>query len=251
MCCIAWATVGLIIFVVLFFVTAPYGRYNSLKWGKSVSTRMGWILMEIPAFVVFPTVVVGYWIILDISVNLPISIFLFLWCFHYFNRTFIYPLRIRNKPNSMALITMLSGIVFNTISGVLLGYWFGVINNNYPISWLTSWQLATGLIIFIIGMGINWRSDDLLIQLLRRRSKDNEYLIPRGGLFRWVSCPNYLGEIIEWIGFAIMTGALPTILFSWWVCANLIPRSIAHHRDYQKKFDEYPPERRAILPYVL
>jgi hypothetical protein len=41
-----------------------------------------------------------------------------------------------------------------------------------------------------------------------RRSSDTgsvfgKYKIPQGGLFRWLSCPNLVGEMIEWIGFAI------------------------------------------------
>jgi steroid 5-alpha reductase family enzyme len=32
----------------------------------------------------------------------------------------------------------------------------------------------------------------------------DRYRIPRGGLFEWVSCPHYLGEIIIYVGFALL-----------------------------------------------
>jgi hypothetical protein len=33
--------------------------------------------------------------------------------------------------------------------------------------------------------------------------------------------------------------------------ANLLPRALAHHRWYQQKFPDYPPDRKAIVPFVL
>ncbi len=249
--CVTWAVVGFAIFICLFFVRAPYGRYSSQKWGRSVSPCLGWILMEIPAFFTFPLVVLYHWKKLDTPINIPILIFIFLWCFHYFNRTFIYPFRLQNKKKSMTLVTMFSGMLFNTISGLFLGYWFGVMNHYYPLSWLVSWQFIVGVVIFIIGMVINWHSDKLLIRLKQSCPDKNKYFIPYGGLFRWISCPNYFGEILEWTGFAIMTSVLPMTLFLWWVCANLIPRAISHHRDYRIKFSNYPIQRRAIVPYIL
>jgi protein-S-isoprenylcysteine O-methyltransferase Ste14 len=69
-------------------------------------------------------------------------------------------------------------------------------------------------------------------------------------MYRWVSCPNYLGEIIEWLGWAIATWSLPGLAFAVWVAANLIPRARAHHAWYQEHFSEYPPGRKALLPHV-
>jgi 3-oxo-5-alpha-steroid 4-dehydrogenase 1 len=35
------------------------------------------------------------------------------------------------------------------------------------------------------------------------------YVVPRHGLFRWVACPHYSGEILSFVGYAIMSGLLP------------------------------------------
>jgi len=34
-------------------------------------------------------------------------------------------------------------------------------------------------------------------------------------MFRWVSCPSYLGEITEWVGWAIMTFSIPGLVFAF------------------------------------
>jgi hypothetical protein len=60
------------------------------------------------------------------------------------------------------------------------------------------------------------------------------YHIPKGGLFEYVSCPHYLGEIIEWIGFYIASGGtIATMSFVLWTCSNLIPRALATHEWYK------------------
>ena len=74
------------------------------------------------------------------------------------------------------------------------------------------------------------------------------YVIPRGGMFRYVSAPNYLGEMMEWLGFAIATWSLTGLSFFVWTVANLGPRAFANHRWYKNRFPDYPPERRALIP---
>ena len=47
-----WISVAVITFISLFFITAPYGRHTQEKgWGKLIDNRLGWVLMEIPSFV--------------------------------------------------------------------------------------------------------------------------------------------------------------------------------------------------------
>ncbi len=75
--------------------------------------------------------------------------------------------------------------------------------------------------------------------------------MPQGGLFRFVSSPNYFGEIVEWTGFAIVMGALPGFAFLAWTLANLVPRAVEHHRWYRATFADYPRARRALVPFLF
>jgi very-long-chain enoyl-CoA reductase len=39
------------------------------------------------------------------------------------------------------------------------------------------------------------------------------YVIPRGFLFEFITCPNYTAEILGWLLFTLATSALPALLF--------------------------------------
>ena len=77
------------------------------------------------------------------------------------------------------------------------------------------------------------------------------YKIPHGGLYHYISCPNYFGELVEWAGWALLTFSLPGLAFFVWTAANLVPRALAHHRDYRARFTHYPAQRRALIPFLL
>jgi steroid 5-alpha reductase family enzyme len=103
--------------------------------------------------------------------------------------------------------------------------------------------------LFALGVYINIQSDNILLNL--RKPGESGYKIPYGGMFRYVSSPNYLGEIIEWTGYALACWSLPALSFAVWTIANLVPRAIAHHRWYQRQFSDYPAERKALIPFVI
>ncbi|MGK0384864.1 MAG: steroid 5-alpha reductase family enzyme [Bacteroidia bacterium] len=105
-----------------------------------------------------------------------------------------------------------------------------------------------GLPLFAAGFAINFWSDEILMNL--RKPSETSYVIPRDGLFKYVSAPNLLGEIIEWTGFAILAWSLPAASFAIWTFANLVPRAIAHHKFYLQKFSDYPKERKAVFPFL-
>jgi len=103
--------------------------------------------------------------------------------------------------------------------------------------------------MFVGGFIINQISDKTLLSL--REFNSTGYSIPYGGLFKYVSCPNFLGELIQWGGFALMTWCLPSLSFFIWTFVNLIPRAIDHHKWYKSTFPDYPKERKAIIPFLI
>jgi len=242
---IGWIIFGAIIFFFLLRITAPYGRHSSKKWGPMINNRVAWIIMELPALVFF-----GYFVIKGRAQhNILIWIFFGLWTMHYINRTFIFPSRIKTKGKQMPLLITLFAIMFNFMNGFLNGYWFGFLSPQYPLEWLYDPRFILGILLFIIGILINQSSDKKLLDL--RNGEHPGYSIPYGGLFQYVSCPNFFGEIIQWFGFALMTWCLPTFAFFFWTLVNLVPRALDHHRWYRSTFNDYPKERKALLPHLL
>lgn len=234
-----WILIALIIFPINLIFKAPYGKHSTKKWGKTIDNKTGWFLMELPALVTCPSI---YFIVVE-EISLSIG-FVFIWITHYFNRTIIYPLRIKTKGKKIPIAIVASAFFFNLINGFLNGYFISLIN----FESLSFTYIISGLLIFIIGFYVNVSSDNKLIKL---RTNQKDYVIPKGGLFNYVSCPNFLGEIIEWLGFAIMTLNLGSISFLIWTICNLIPRSKAHHKWYKENFEKYPTTRKAVIPYLL
>lgn len=96
---------------------------------------------------------------------------------------------------------------------------------------------------------VNHHTDRVLMNL--RRPGETGYLIPRDGLYRSVSCPNYFGEIVEWFGFALLTWSPAGLVFAVWTTANLLPRALSPMRGIKERFPDYPRERKALVPLIL
>ena len=238
-----WMLVAVFALAVLLRIPAPYGRHVRRGWGPGVPHRAGWIAMELASPITF----LLFFLAGGGVKTGPMWLFAALWCGHYLNRAVIYPLRQRSSGKQMPVVIMGSAILFNAVNGYLNGHYLGAIAAPYPLAWLADPRFLAGATLFAAGVA-DVRADHVLLGL--RRPGDTGYRIPEGGLFHWVSCPNYLGEIIEWTGFALLTWSLPALSFAVWTVANVLPRALAHHRWYRERFPEYPPARKALLPGV-
>lgn len=240
----AWIITAVLIFILLLKVTAPYGRHSSAKWGPAISNQLGWVIMEVPVLLVLFYFVWPYRDQLQTASWVMIGLF----CLHYINRTFIFPLRIHTRGKKMPLLIVVSGILFNLVNGFSLGYYFAHFAN-YADSWFTDIRFIAGLLLFSGGMVINWQADEKLIHL--RKPGETHYTIPEGWLFKYISCPNLFGEIIEWMGYALLCWNLPAWVFFIWTSANLIPRALSHHKWYRHNFTGYPAQRKAVFPFLV
>jgi 3-oxo-5-alpha-steroid 4-dehydrogenase 1 len=241
----SWIILALIVFLLLLFITAPYGRHTTRKWGFTIPNRLGWFFMETPVLIVF----LYFFITGKAEKNVTSWMIVMLFALHYVNRSLIYPFRIKTKGKEMPLLIVFMALFFNTMNGFINGYYIGTYPTHYTVSWLYDIRFIAGVLIFFTGMIINMKADEKLIHL--RKSSTNGYQIPYGALFNTVSCPNFLGEIIEWTGFTILCWSLPALSFLIWTISNLVPRALNHHQWYKNKFPDYPANRKAILPYLL
>lgn len=239
-----WAAGSLPILFATLQHTAPYGRYRRDGWGSTIPAVSAWIGMEAVSLVLFTALFITAGRFTDPA----LWVFWLMFAVHYTNRAVIYPLRSRMAATTMPLSVMLMAMAFNTVNAGANGWGVFHGEHSYGAAWLTDPRLVVGVVIFLGGMAINLRADAVLRGL--RRPGETGYQIPFGGMYRFVSCPNYLGEIIEWVGFAVATWSLPALAFALWTIANLAPRARSHHRWYRENFPDYPRDRRALVPFV-
>lgn len=228
----------------LSFVTAPYGRYERAGWGPTLPSALGWVIMEIPAVVLFAV----FFFTGSHRFGVVPLVFLGLWQLHYVNRTFVFPARMREGGRKIPLLIVLLGIAFNTLNAYVNARWIGHLGN-YAAAWLADVRFLLGLALFLVGWLGNLHSDEVLRTL--RKPGEIGYAIPRGGLYRWVSTPNYLCEIVEWSGWAVATWSLAGLAFAVYTAANLVPRAFRHHAWYRAHFPDYPSDRKALVPYLM
>ena len=242
--CYIWLTLAVIVFFILIFVKAPYGRHKTKGWGVEISAKRGWIFMESISAVLLTVI-----LFLADNRDLVILFFWAIWTAHYVNRAWAWPNRAKLEQKLMPLSVVILAVIFNTVNCLINGIWLFVLSGGYELSWVTDPRFIFGVVIFFFGMILNIKSDDILFSL--RDDGSTGYKIPKGGLFEKVSSPNYLGEIIEWIGFAIATWSLAGFTFAIWTFCNLAPRAFAHHRWYKEEFSDYPENRKALIPFVI
>jgi 3-oxo-5-alpha-steroid 4-dehydrogenase 1 len=241
-----WFFLSVALIPLLRYVTAPFGRHTRPGWGPTIDNRLGWFIMESPAIYVS-----GYWFWK--GPNHDNTVLLVCWLLyvgHYFYRSVIYPLMERGRRR-MPLVITASAISFNLINGYLIGFFLGhlAVSADYSSFWFTDYRFFLGLALFLTGFVLNIQSDAILRAL--RKPGETGYKIPQEGLHKLVASPNYLTELVEWIGFAILTWSIAGVAFAAFTAGNLIPRALSHLVWYRKTFPDYPKERKAIFPYLL
>lgn len=234
----------------LCYITTPYGKHHRPGWGPSMPAALAWFLMESPTLwftvLLFP---LGQHHS-DPKAQLLISIFLA----HYFHRTIIYPLRLfiksprRQMTNQFPVIIAALAFFFNLFNSYVQTRWVSHYADYSRDKWFW-WRFPGGLVVFVIGMTVNIKSDYKLLGL--KSVGGSGYKIPKEGWFELVSCPNYFGETLEWLGWALMNWSWAGLAFLLYTCANLVPRAVSHHKWYLEKFGEdYPKNRKIVFPFL-
>ena len=169
-------------------------------------------------------------------------------CFlgHYADRALVQPFKLRPSGKRTPLASTMVAAATNVLNGTINGLAVGHVHA-YGVPWLWDPRFVAGAAMFAVGAFVNRRSDSILHRL--RAPGESGYHIPHGGLYKWVSSPNYLGEIVQWAGWALATNSGAGVAFLALTTANLAPRARSNHRWYLAHFEDYP-RRRALIPFV-
>ncbi|KAH9260346.1 hypothetical protein BASA81_001516 [Batrachochytrium salamandrivorans] len=245
------------------FVEAPYGKLggnDSIAVGKikipelSLNPRLGWFLMELPATVSFT-----YFYFQGPNAFQPLPlVFAALFYVHYANRGFYFPYNIRvansQAKQNYSLVVVVMGWVVTGLHGYISGRWYSDVNTNLlsPELFLQSPSFLLGFLVYEFGFWFTVHSEAIVRNLRTGAPGEAKYKIPRGGGFEYVTNAPYFFELTAWLGFALMTlnpGGVVIFCISF---ANLVPRAFTVHKWYQDKFkDEYPKERKVIVPFII
>ncbi|VDB83166.1 unnamed protein product [Peniophora sp. CBMAI 1063] len=288
------------------FYDAPFGRFSTPDSALALDGIKSWMFMELvsPATFLITAAIHPFSSksfpvpLVNSSTIEPQALLTGLYLIHYLNRAILSPLRTPSRSKSHVAVTAAASC-FNVFNGFLLGAYLSssrtaaYLSNAYssPRFWI-------GILLWIVGLAGNIAHDEILLNIRRKskaKGKEKEgsrpgehYAIPQGGLYRYISYPNYFCEWVEWIGFALAASpppsanALPTLhtvitavresplaglarvftpfvdsfsapwAFMFAEVAVMMPRAIRGHQWYHDRFNgTYPRERRVVIPFLF
>ena len=219
------------------------GRLGGEGIGRRIDARTGWFVIELLALATFPAIY-----LMSGNLHLVGNIALALWLAHYAHRTLLWPWLVQKADATVSLAMVAAGAGFNLLAGALLG-WFMGYAADYVDAWLLDPRFIAGLGLMIGGAALNVWADYYVLHL--RKTSSERRVMPEGGAFKVMACPNLAGEIIEWIGFALLTWSLPGVAFALWTIANLVPRAIWRRNWYRETFSGFAGTKAALVPGIL
>lgn len=108
--------------------------------------------------------------------------------------------------------------------------------------------MYVGVVVFFIGISGNFYHHYLLANL--RKDGEKQYKIPRGGLFSLVICPHYLFEVVGFLGISFISQTVYAFFFTIGMAGYLVGRSYATRKWYMSKFEDFPKDVKALIPYI-
>ena len=82
-----------------------------------------------------------------------------------------------------------------------------------------------------------------------RVAGEKGYVLPTQGLFRYVACPHYLGEILAWCGYALIFHHFAAFAVTLAMTAYLFGRSHNTVKWYRERM-EPPANWRRVIPFI-
>jgi hypothetical protein len=153
-----------------------------------------------------------------------------------------------NERSTMSFIHYLLGILHYALLGINI-----LVDQTYEHAQYSLTLVCSVLFIYFYASYIQYCVHVTLARN-RRQTQDNRYPMPHGyWLFKYISCPNYLAEIIIYIAFfTISHRSLSILSLTVWVIVNQTLSALLMHRWYRQNYgSNYSSNIRALIPYLL
>ena len=110
-------------------------------------------------------------------------------------------------------------------------------------------------IIFIYFWWKQYESNMIFINLRRNKTGavvTETHLIPRGGLFEYVSSPHMTSEVAMYATLYVLLHQNSSYIYCFaWVISNQFSNALLTHRWYKETFSDYPKQRKAFIPFFF
>lgn len=119
---------------------------------------------------------------------------------------------------------------------------------------VNDFSVPTSLVIGVLILLCEYANYLTHVNLSQIRDKDpKSYQIPYGFGFDLVTCPNYLFEILAFVGMTILSGNWSYFVFTMVAAVQMYIWAVGKHKRYLKTFgDKYKKlNRKLLIPYVL
>lgn len=174
-----------------------------------------------------------------------------LWSAHYLKRT-LEVFFVHRSHRRMPFHELIGAPIYYCLFGVWIA--LNLVDPDYhPVRIEWEW---VGIAVFAVGEIGNFYHH-LILRRLRKDPTQQGHSIPRGGMFKWVSCPHYFFEVLSWLGFFLATLCLASLGFLVISLVVVAARAMDKHKVYLKEFDGqegrelYPQGRKAMIPFLF
>jgi len=182
----------------------------------------------------------------DIPMTGTQKIAFFLWMVHYTKRLLESVFVHEFGTMTMPLKNLFKNCAY---------YWFFAVAVGYNVNIPTTKELPVVCTI----IGFPWFCCFMILNFIchmrlkyMRPKGTNDFVIPRGGLFEYITCPNYFCEIMTWFGFNILTGfTIAGVAFNIVGAAQMLKWATERRDKYRKMFgSKWPNKRWVLFPFI-
>ncbi|XP_023223663.1 probable very-long-chain enoyl-CoA reductase art-1 [Centruroides sculpturatus] len=175
------------------------------------------------------------------------------WIAHYVKRLLETLFVHRFSHSTMPIKNLLKNCSYYWLFSIFIGYFV-----NHPLYTPPKFgplQIYLGLAGFVQSEIGNFSTHWVFKNLRAPGTKERKIPMATGNpftyLFNFVSCPNYTYEVMAWFSFTIMVQCLPAGMFTLLGLYQMTVWALQKHHNYKKEFEDYPKNRKAIIPFVL